>query len=51
VAETIANALGAKRPRFRYTVGPFARLGHFLRGKIPARLMRRGMSRYLGIGR
>jgi NAD(P)-dependent dehydrogenase (short-subunit alcohol dehydrogenase family) len=51
VAETIAKALGAKRPRFRYTVGPFARLGHFLRGKIPARLMRRGMSRYLGIGR
>jgi NAD(P)-dependent dehydrogenase (short-subunit alcohol dehydrogenase family) len=49
VAETIANALAAKRPRFRYTVGPFARLGHLLRGKIPSRLMRRGMSRYLGL--
>jgi NAD(P)-dependent dehydrogenase (short-subunit alcohol dehydrogenase family) len=49
VAETIAQALGAKRPRFRYTVGPFAKLGHVLRGKIPSRLMRRGMSRYLGL--
>lgn len=49
VAETIAQALEAKRPRFRYTVGPFAKLGHILRGKIPSRLMRRGMSRYLGL--
>jgi NAD(P)-dependent dehydrogenase (short-subunit alcohol dehydrogenase family) len=49
VAEAIARALEAKRPRFRYPVGPLAKLNHFLRGKIPARLMRRGVSRYLGL--
>jgi NAD(P)-dependent dehydrogenase (short-subunit alcohol dehydrogenase family) len=49
VADVIAAALEAKRPRFRYAVGPFAKLNHFLRGKIPATLMRRGVSRYLGI--
>ena len=35
VASTIANALETPRPRFRYPVGFFARLDHFLRGKIP----------------
>lgn len=49
VAEVIATALEATCPRFRYAVGPFARVGHFLRGKIPARLMKRGVSRYLGL--
>jgi NAD(P)-dependent dehydrogenase (short-subunit alcohol dehydrogenase family) len=49
VARVIADALEARRPRFRYPVGPFARLNHFLRGKIPSRLMRRGVSRYLGL--
>jgi NAD(P)-dependent dehydrogenase (short-subunit alcohol dehydrogenase family) len=51
VAITIANALEAPRPRFRYPVGFFARLDHFLRGKIPTRLIRRGTTRYLGLPR
>lgn len=46
VARTIAKALEAKRPRFRYTVGPTARLGHLMRGKVPARLIRRLVARY-----
>jgi NAD(P)-dependent dehydrogenase (short-subunit alcohol dehydrogenase family) len=49
VASTIANALETSRPRFRYPVGFFARLDHFLRGKIPTRLIRRGTTRYLGL--
>ena len=49
VASVIAKALEAKHPRFRYPVGPFARLNHFLRGKIPSRMIRRGASRYLGL--
>jgi NAD(P)-dependent dehydrogenase (short-subunit alcohol dehydrogenase family) len=49
VAMVIARALEAKRPRFRYPVGPFARINHFLRGKVPSRLIRRGVSRYLGL--
>ena len=49
VASTIANALETPRPRFRYPVGFFARLDHFLRGKIPTRLIRRGTTRYLGL--
>lgn len=51
VAITIADALATSRPRFRYPVGFFARLDHFLRGKIPARLIRRGTTRYLGLPR
>jgi NAD(P)-dependent dehydrogenase (short-subunit alcohol dehydrogenase family) len=51
VALVIADALEAKRPKFRYPVGFFARLDHFLRGKIPTRLIRRGTTRYLGIPR
>lgn len=51
VASTIANALETSRPRFRYPVGFFARLDHFLRGKIPTRLIRRGTTRYLGLPR
>ena len=51
VASTIVNALETSRPRFRYPVGFFARLDHFLRGKIPTRLIRRGTTRYLGLPR
>jgi NAD(P)-dependent dehydrogenase (short-subunit alcohol dehydrogenase family) len=51
VATTIADALEASHPRFRYPVGFFARLDHFLRGKIPTRLIRRGTTRYLGLPR
>ncbi len=51
VAITIADALETPRPRFRYPVGFFARLDHFLRGKIPTRLIRRGTTRYLGLPR
>ena len=49
VAATIAKALEARRPRFRYQVGPFAKLDYFLRGKIPTKLIRRGTTRYLGL--
>ena len=49
VAAVIARAVEANHPRFRYPVGPFARLNHVLRGKIPSRLLRRGVSRYLGL--
>jgi NAD(P)-dependent dehydrogenase (short-subunit alcohol dehydrogenase family) len=51
VATTIADALEARRPRFRYPVGFFARLDHFLRGKIPTRFIRRGTTRYLELPR
>jgi NAD(P)-dependent dehydrogenase (short-subunit alcohol dehydrogenase family) len=51
VANVIAGVLEASRPRFRYPVGFFARLDHFLRGKLPSRLIRRGTARYLGIPR
>jgi NAD(P)-dependent dehydrogenase (short-subunit alcohol dehydrogenase family) len=49
VALVIARALEARRPRFRYPVGPFGRLNHFLRGKVPSRLLRKIMKLYLGI--
>jgi NAD(P)-dependent dehydrogenase (short-subunit alcohol dehydrogenase family) len=49
VALAIAAALEARRPRFRYPVGPFARLNHFLRGKVPSRLLRKVTTFYLGI--
>jgi NAD(P)-dependent dehydrogenase (short-subunit alcohol dehydrogenase family) len=49
VGRAIANTLEARRPRFRNPVGPFSRLNHALRGKIPSRLLRFGISRYLGI--
>ena len=51
VALVIADALEARRPRFRYPVGPFARLNHFLRGKLPSRLLRRATTFYLGLSR
>lgn len=49
VALVIADALEVPRPGFRYPVGFFARLDHFLRGKVPTRLIRRGTKRYLGL--
>ena len=49
VAVTIVKALEARRPRFRYRVGPFAKLDYFLRGKMPTKLIRRGTTRYLGL--
>jgi NAD(P)-dependent dehydrogenase (short-subunit alcohol dehydrogenase family) len=49
VALVIARALEVKQPGFRYPVGPFARINHFLRGKLPSWLIRRGVSRYLGL--
>lgn len=51
VADVIAAALEARRPKVRYPVGFFARLDHFLRGKLPSRLVRRATTRYLGIPR
>src|SRR4249919_937297 len=49
VALVVAKALEAKRPRFRYQVGPFAKLDYFVRGKMPTKLIRRGTTRYLGL--
>jgi NAD(P)-dependent dehydrogenase (short-subunit alcohol dehydrogenase family) len=49
VAVVIAKALEARRARFRYQVGPFAKLDYFLRGKVPTKLIRRGTTRYLGL--
>jgi NAD(P)-dependent dehydrogenase (short-subunit alcohol dehydrogenase family) len=51
VALTILRALEAKRPRFRYPVGFFARLNHFLRGKVPSRLLRKATRFYLGLSK
>jgi NAD(P)-dependent dehydrogenase (short-subunit alcohol dehydrogenase family) len=51
VALVIARALEARRPRFRYPVGPLARLNHFLKGKLPSRLLRRATTLYLGLSR
>ena len=51
VALVIANALEAPRPRFRYPVGLFARLNHFMRGKVPSRLLRKATKLYLGLPR
>lgn len=48
VAFAIAGAIESRRPRFRYPVGPSARLGHFLKGKIPSRLLRRVITHSLG---
>jgi NAD(P)-dependent dehydrogenase (short-subunit alcohol dehydrogenase family) len=49
VAVAIAAALEARHPRFRYPVGPFARLNHFLRGKVPSRLLRKVTNFYLSV--
>jgi NAD(P)-dependent dehydrogenase (short-subunit alcohol dehydrogenase family) len=51
VAVVIAAALAATRPRFRYPVGTQARIGHFLRGKVPSTWLRKGVTRLLGLHR
>jgi hypothetical protein len=51
VAVKIAKALEARRPRFRNPVGRIARLSHFLRGKVPTPVLRKGVERYLGLHR
>jgi NAD(P)-dependent dehydrogenase (short-subunit alcohol dehydrogenase family) len=51
VALVIASALEARRPRFRYPVGLFARLNHFVRGKVPTAWLQKAMKFYLGISR
>ena len=50
VALAIADALEARRPRFRYPVSPQARIGLLLRGILPAKLHRRMVNRLLGLG-
>lgn len=51
VAVRIAKVLAAKHPGFRNPVGRIARINHFLRGKIPSPLLRKGVERYLGLHR
>ena len=51
VALVIASALEARRPRFRYPVGFFAHLNHFLKGKVPSRLLRKATKLYLRLPR
>jgi NAD(P)-dependent dehydrogenase (short-subunit alcohol dehydrogenase family) len=51
VALAIAGALEARRPRFRYPVGPESHVGLLLRGVVPARLRRRLVTRLLGLHR
>ena len=51
VAAVIARALDARRPRFRYPVGPDAWIGHIARGKLPSRLQRFAITRLLGLHR
>lgn len=49
VAVVIAQALNAAKPRFRYPVSPQAKVGHFLRGKVPSTWLRKGVARLLGL--
>ena len=51
VARTILKALQSPRPRFRYPVGLEAHFGHHARGKLPTRVLRRIVQRYLGLHR
>jgi len=51
VAQTIVKALEARRPRFRYPVGPDALVQHAARGKVPNRAARSGLSRLIGLPR
>lgn len=51
VAKAIANILEAPRPAFRNPVGRVARIAHFLHGKVPSSLQRKGIARYLGLNR
>ncbi len=49
VGKAVAKALEARRPRFRYAVGPTAKFNHFARGKLPATVIRKLIGRYLGL--
>jgi len=49
VAVVIADALAARRPRFRYPVSPQAKIGLLLRGVLPAPWHRRLVTRLLGL--
>jgi hypothetical protein len=51
VAKAVVRALDAKRPRFRYAVGPTAKFEHFARGKLPSTLMRKIFSRFFGLNK
>lgn len=51
VGKAVAKALAARRPRFRYAVGPTAKFNHFARGKLPSTVVRKLIGRYLGLGR
>jgi NAD(P)-dependent dehydrogenase (short-subunit alcohol dehydrogenase family) len=51
VARKIAKLLETRRPRFRNSVGRLAKLGHFLRGKVPSPVLRKVVERYLGLNR
>jgi NAD(P)-dependent dehydrogenase (short-subunit alcohol dehydrogenase family) len=49
VAKVVATALEAEHPRFRYTIGLTAKMGHFMRGKVPTSIVRKIGSWYLGL--
>lgn len=51
VGKAVARALAARKPRFRYAVGPTAKFNHFARGKLPSTVVRKLIGRYLGLGR
>jgi NAD(P)-dependent dehydrogenase (short-subunit alcohol dehydrogenase family) len=51
VGEVIAGALEARRPRFRYAVGPDAQVSHLLHGVLPSRVRQRALTWYLGLSR
>lgn len=50
VGKVVAKALAARRPRFRYAVGPTAKFNHFARGKLPTSVVRKIIGRFLGLG-
>lgn len=51
VGKVVAKALEARRPRFRYAVGPTAKFNHFARGKLPSTLVRKLIGRFLSLNR
>jgi len=51
VATAIADILDAPKPALRNPVGRVAHIAHFLRGKVPSAVLRKGVSRYLGLDR
>jgi NAD(P)-dependent dehydrogenase (short-subunit alcohol dehydrogenase family) len=49
VGKAVADALDARRPRFRNAVGPTAKFMHFARGKLPTTLMRKIFNRFFNL--